>query len=222
MSTHSMVQSIILIGSPENQLRYISEFIEKHRFASYNIRKFSENIGIDHIRDVKKFVSFTDSLRMVIFEGKITEEAQNALLKTIEELSEKVHIFFCPGKQNPLLETVTSRSRTIRLGEKTTRQEKNSSLKNKEFLYGFVSARDPQKTISEVFLFAQDISTQGQIEELLMSGRALLHELAFQDDMFALKRLCILLCDLADSYSLVTTNNINKRFSVESVLLRYI
>ena len=82
------------------------------------------SIGIQQIRETKSFLSkkpFSGGNKaVVVTEGwKLTEEAQNALLKVLEEHSAYVSIIVCIQKESDLLPTVMSRCQQVKLQPKT-------------------------------------------------------------------------------------------------------
>ena len=82
------------------------------------------SIGIQQIREIKSFLSkkpfLGENKAAVVTEGwQLTEEAQNALLKVLEEHSTYVSIIVCIQKESDLLPTVLSRCQKVKLRPKT-------------------------------------------------------------------------------------------------------
>lgn len=95
------------------------EFKKKHFNHYYRIQIPRANfIKISSIRDIKKFLSFSyDDLKyrviLVSQAHLMNEEAQNALLKNLEEPPEGVIFILCTSSPEKLRETIRSRCWTI-------------------------------------------------------------------------------------------------------------
>jgi len=81
-----------------------------------------KSIGIGQIREATKFLNekpFSHQTKAVVVNkaGLLTEEAQNALLKTLEEPPSYATIILNAKTENSLLETVVSRCRKIKADE---------------------------------------------------------------------------------------------------------
>lgn len=144
------MESILIVGGNLNKRREKaikisnSDFrvqtrkvaIKSRQFQISNIDTFileAENsIGIDQIRDLERKISRKPYLgkfkTAIIPEAeKLTQEAQNALLKTLEEPPEDTLIILTAPKESFLLPTIVSRCKIIRL-----KAEAEISLSNKE------------------------------------------------------------------------------------------
>lgn len=76
------------------------------------------SIGIEQIRELKNIFKLKSELvRVVLFPdaGLMTKEAQNSLLKLLEEPPERVHFLMGVNKTNAVLDTILSRSAVWRL-----------------------------------------------------------------------------------------------------------
>ncbi len=79
-----------------------------------------KTIGVEDIREMNRIVythSYESENRVVLLSeaDKMTPQAQNALLKTLEEPPERVNFILVCEKENSLLTTVLSRCRSVRL-----------------------------------------------------------------------------------------------------------
>lgn len=84
-----------------------------------------DKIGIEQARKIKEYFSLKPYLakgRMVILEdgAKLTDEAQNALLKTLEELPEDALFVIGVNSEDQLLPTILSRGEITNLAEDET------------------------------------------------------------------------------------------------------
>ena len=105
----------------------------------------TENIGIDRSREITSFLSIrpfvADKKVVVIYEAhNLTPQAQNALLKTLEEPPEYASLILSTDTENDLLETVVSRCRRIKL-EATLLVQENELITFAEFISGDVGQR---------------------------------------------------------------------------------
>lgn len=114
----------LLIGSREERIEKIKSFLERSGFKNPHpdLLYFDPDskLGIAEARKIKEFFSlkpYSGKGRAVILEeaSDLTTEAQNALLKTLEELPE--HALFILGAVSDakLLPTVLSRCQVIRV-----------------------------------------------------------------------------------------------------------
>lgn len=146
MRKEGNIKGAILVfgGSKEKRLILITSFIQKLGFdCSYQdktplesltfpnspdfLRIFPEeeklSIGIEEAKKIVKFLSqkpYEKTSKLVLVENAryLTIQAQNALLKTLEELPDFATIILECGKQNELLETVVSRCQRFFAGGK--------------------------------------------------------------------------------------------------------
>ncbi len=114
-------QSLILVGSSgmgkETLLKKIAEEVGGNRWAHRaNIIEPLEDkkqISIDQIREIKAGLKLsTDKIRLVILPHaeKLTIEAQNSLLKMLEEPPVMTHFLLATPKLSDMLKTIQSRS----------------------------------------------------------------------------------------------------------------
>ena len=89
---------------------YLQQFEKDNNILPFQTKIYLEDIRIETARLIKKELSLSSNyVRFFIFRAEITPEAQNALLKVIEE-GENVHFLFCVQRADELLPTIHSRS----------------------------------------------------------------------------------------------------------------
>ncbi|MDP3973840.1 MAG: hypothetical protein Q8P92_03325 [Candidatus Daviesbacteria bacterium] len=102
----------------------------------------TQKMGIEQAREIKKHLSFKplqSKGKAVVLEeaSNLTEEAQNALLKTLEELPEDAIFIMATDSESKLLPTVLSRCQIIRLQvtgyPPEARLAKGGSLQEKDY-----------------------------------------------------------------------------------------
>lgn len=209
--------SIILVGNKTEQEKIINGYIKKYSVSSYNILRFTEKITILNARDVKHLISlFAGGARIILFHDNITVEAQNALLKTLEELPEDTYVFFAVSSPDKLIPTIISRSQIMRLSTQFNVLE--------DFVYGkdteeFLKEGDIVKKIAIGVNISEKIASANKIDELIIFLRKGLHESAEESTVENFKQRITLLKILLKNYDLVISNNINKRLFLEDVFI---
>lgn len=105
------------------------------------------SIGIKEIREISSINALKSStLRLIVIEEaeKLTKEAQNAILKTIEESSSNTLVLLLAYSADSILQTIKSRCRIIEVGHT---KEINPLVT--EFME-FTDAPDAEKIISKI------------------------------------------------------------------------
>ena len=105
-----------------------------------------QKLGIAEARKIKEFFSlkpYSSKGRAVILEDatNLTPEAQNALLKTLEELPENGLFILCANSDAPFLPTVLSRCQIINLSSKFQAPSSKFSLDIEKLLESSVEQR---------------------------------------------------------------------------------
>lgn len=156
----------------------------------------ASNRGVDEIRDLREKVKFSPaSLRKKVYiideVHMLTNEAFNALLKTLEEPPEHVIFILCTTEPWKLPETITSRTFLVRF-EKPTREEiihsleriiKSEKLQNPEkevldriFQLSEGSFRDASKILEELSLASPNKKITLEMFELLFKTQTIENE----------------------------------------------
>lgn len=97
--------------------------IERGSYGDYNVvAPDGQSIGIEQVKDLlvemaKAPVEARVRVFVVAPAGAMTEDAQNAFLKGLEEPSERSLVVLVAAREDELLPTVGSRCRVVRLGE---------------------------------------------------------------------------------------------------------
>ncbi|HRN69885.1 MAG TPA: hypothetical protein PLS49_01760 [Candidatus Woesebacteria bacterium] len=121
-----MFPIILLAHNPSTFDSFIKDFQSQHGF--YDLQKQiilpeKTTITIGQIRNLKKELSITTSKpRLIIFQQfeKATIEAQNALLKVLEDLNTNNQFIMYVNHIGAILPTIISRSKVIDLVEEKT------------------------------------------------------------------------------------------------------
>ncbi len=127
----------------------------------------SKAIGIEKSREIVKFaqkrpMGGTQKLVVVFDAHKMTDEAQNALLKTLEEHADFLDIVLVVKNENGLLDTVISRCKKIKVEEDEDKKGKKKQKSVNEL---------KNLNLSQRLAFAQKIAKleKEEIVELLES-----------------------------------------------------
>ena len=113
---------------------------------TYNVLEIrseeGKSISIDKAKEITRFISkkpmFGDNKLVVVFDShKLTTEAQNALLKTLEDHPDFVNIVLISKSESGLLDTVLSRCKKIRIDKTTS----GTAKKVKDTLSDVLSTR---------------------------------------------------------------------------------
>lgn len=123
--SNSLSHAVLVVGDRERSLDEIETHLqaggwELEKNPNYQIREYAR-MGIDDARDLQDRVSKTALGRderkvFVVLFDSITTQAQNALLKTIEEPSVGTHLFFVVPSEHILLPTILSRVMLFAVG----------------------------------------------------------------------------------------------------------
>jgi hypothetical protein len=108
--------SFLIIGDKLKRNEYINSFIENESFKEYEVESYEDKILIDSAKKIIRSLALKiTGKKLILLKGEITVEAQNALLKNIEELSENCIIFICANSKDDVLPTIQSRCFVINL-----------------------------------------------------------------------------------------------------------
>lgn len=107
-----------LLGAEEGKLDIHPDFIFLHRETDEKTGKFKKDISVRQARDLRERLqhrSWTGGYQVVIIDeaGLLNEEAGNALLKILEEPSQKTIFFLLAVNDLTLLPTVRSRCQSL-------------------------------------------------------------------------------------------------------------
>ncbi len=135
-----MHAQLILNGSYESRKEKAKELLNKREIKPspdlHILKTSKENstIGIDNIRNLIKKLHYTPHQNKIkqalILEGQhMTEEAQNALLKTLEEPPGNCQIVITANHAHHIIPTIISRCKLIKLKKQKSNGESQKELK---------------------------------------------------------------------------------------------
>lgn len=211
---------IILTGSLTERDHFINNFVKEHDIASFNILRFDAQLKIEEARSLIHYVSFKTTRgqqRLVLVTGGATIEAQNALLKTIEELDDDVFVLFSIVSDSDLLPTIVSRCMirtfSVDVPEVSERNDDFLELINKYLLTGDFSI------IFQIGEYFEKKEGMNYEEMVLLLRKMMLNTVKSNSSLAKINRILPLLHSLLLYYPLLKNNNFNQRMVVENVLL---
>jgi DNA polymerase-3 subunit gamma/tau len=146
----------------------------------------ASNRGIDQIRELREMVRYAPAAsqyKIVILDEahQLTDEASNALLKTLEEPPERVIFILATTRAEDLVETIKSRAQLFQFRALTFKEiageiERIAKTENLKIETGAVavlaraaegSLRDGLSLLEQAISYADDEITDAQVRELL-------------------------------------------------------
>lgn len=196
--------SFLLVGSGSSCEQFSDHLIKKEKIPSYNITVFEETIKIDEARKLRfELISKQSSKRLFVIKNGMTIEAQNSLLKLLEEIHESVYFVFFAKSDEDFLPTIRSRCLV-----KFLERDKD---------YGFVAILKSIDVFAynEVDMLAEQCGKD--VKSILPSLRELLLDgtLSVNDR----RRYYIYCKRLMSLQKLSEVNNVNERILLEKVFL---
>jgi DNA polymerase III gamma/tau subunit len=223
-----------LIISEDKVIReaYALEFCHKENIQPVDITVLERNIlnrkksmlsiGIEDIKQLQSKLYFkpikSSFKAAIIHEAHIlTIEAQNAMLKILEEPPEQTYILLTADTKYSLLPTILSRCQLIELANPKMLMEKDEQemeetlayLKNITVADALKLAETHSKTKDEALTF---------LEKLILFVRQQLYETVDNNNQPNLF-LVLLLKQLQKTYTLIKTTNVNLRLALEIFFL---
>ena len=218
----SRMESLLIIAKDEQKAENQALlFCKEKRIETIDVTIFdNETIGIEQIRNLQKTL-FLKPIRSKIkaciikHAHNLTIEAQNALLKILEEPPQDTIIILTAQNHTVFLPTILSRCKLIKLDKPnsgTISQEE--ILEHKNILVYLQSA-----SIGEKMKLAQDVSKNKDdvlpwLEKMILALRQ-----KYINDPFHYSLFIIYYSLLQQAYITIKTTNANPRLTLENFLL---
>jgi DNA polymerase III delta prime subunit len=216
-----------IICSPDKSKRndYIERFCKKNTIAQFDIAvidrdtsKNLESIGIEEIKNLHKKIflkPMQSDKKIVVLDDAhlLTIEAQNALLKVLEEPPDHTFIFLATRSLDALLPTILSRCKIIELETESLKITVAEETAYEEFMNTLLEMRvgDRLKTAEELAKDKENaIEWIGKL--ILFLRKKLLDDEENVNHFVAIK-------SFQGLYTLLKTTNVNPRFAIENTLL---
>lgn len=216
-------QSFLIVAKDKNKASaYISDFLKEQGIdpIDVNLQAFEKAMGIEDVRNIQKAIllkPFRGKTKAVIIDAyeNITPQAQNALLKILEEPPANTIIIISASKKELLLPTIISRCKVIEL------KENNLTLSNEEISqYLNVLISLSEKGIGYKLKLAQDIAiNKGESIVWLEKMSVFLRNKLIKNhnDLQYLH----FLKELQKTYKAIKSTNVNKRIALENLFLSF-
>lgn len=170
-----MIPTLIVGGSVEARDEKLAAFLEDKRVLE-KLEGEKEAIKLEEVRRLLEHLSLkfnaSDRVALVIAEAQgLTLVAQNALLKSLEELPETVSFFLTADRDTSLLPTITSRCQLVKLKEEeiTLTTDEVGEMKG---IFKLVATSD----IGGLLAVAEQWHKSGEVERKLVTLRQFLLE----------------------------------------------
>jgi DNA polymerase III delta prime subunit len=232
-----MVSFIIVAKEKNKRKAYVDEYAKNLQINHFDItiiekdlnsKQATQSIGIEIIKllQAKIFLKPIKSAnKMVILEDAqlLTPEAQNALLKVLEEPPANTYIILGTEAKSTLLPTILSRCQIIQLEE----ENKKISEETQEELHAFIQ-KFPGFPIGSRLKYAEQISKDKEkaitwIEDLILILREKILKKYSDETLTTTDSYAISQTDTIRKFqsllTLLKTTNINPRFAIEHTLL---
>lgn len=199
----------IIVVSPDIKISedYIANLIKKEKFVKFSIHRIypeSNTLGIDQIRGIKNLLFHISKHRklIIIYQFETAKrEAQNALLKTLEDDFIKAQFILLVKSESQVLETVVSRCKVIKIKEK----EKKGTLNQFTVPNLIFDTRVSKDTAIEI------------LDKMIESLRRTFRSRVVDKKNYS--SLIVVIKEIQKTRQLVMTNNINPQIALDHVTL---
>jgi hypothetical protein len=210
------MRAYILVGDINAKEDFLNKFIQGNKIRPFNVLAFTDPLKISEARSVKKSLGISSvGKRLIVIKDSILIEAQNALLKTLEELPDETDFIFFEDRD--LLPTVVSRCKTVNLA----RQGAYAGGEYERQILEFV--KDSNLDIASVILFVDDLSKNSSpeinIDDFELALRNTLIFLLNTGQVESAFFTGQILKRLLNKYPLLLQNNLNRRLALEKIIL---
>lgn len=220
------MNSFILVSKNlQQQESYLKDFIKKHAISPFDINTSSEekSTGIEIVRKLQETLflkPYKGKEKIIVIQHaeNLTIEAQNALLKLLEEPPIYTYIFLCSTKEEVFLPTILSRCKVLVL-ETTSNRE--LSAKDRE-RYAQNLACVLMGSIGEKLALAETLAAERDnvgkwFETMIYLVRNTLFENL--DTTASAVRYAKILEKLQEGYKTFITTNVHPRTLLEHIFL---
>lgn len=219
---------ITVSKNKKSALDYMIEACKKNQIDKFdvNILTFPKAIGIEDIRNfqrqlyLKPIKSKTKAIILDVYNG-VTIQAQNALLKVLEEPPANTIIYIAIQNKNLLLPTVLSRCKIIELNEKSSELSQQESAQHLNILISL-----PEKSVGDKLKLAQDLAKNKDdvipwLERMIIVARKeLIENVKNKNDPLLISQYLNILISFQKTYTFLKTTNVSARLTLENLFLK--
>lgn len=227
------MQTLLIVGSKENTQKEASTICQKFKISDFDINTFSSeenSIGIGEVKNLQKKLflkPFQGETKALILENaeKLTHEAQNALLKTLEEPPSNTLIILIVQNKDLILPTILSRCKIIKFKERPLSLSENEKEEYSNKLESLLSAG-----VGDKLKLAQDLSKNKEegilwLTKMILTIREYIvnslcyHDLNHDNKREPEPKYLSLLTSFQKTYKILSTTNANPRLTLENLFL---
>jgi len=226
------MQSILVVSKDKDARRdYVISLCQDNDIDRIDMGwySFDKTVGIEDIRNLQRKIilkPIKSKTKGVFIDSNIgfTIEAQNALLKILEEPPSSTVMCISTSNKNLMLPTILSRCKTIEL------EDRGSNLSEEEIAQHLDILKSlPKKLVGEKLKLAQDITRNKEsvlpwLEKMIMAARYSLlsnykigSSITIHQSPFT--QLINTLISFQKAYTIIKTTNANQRLILENLLL---
>ncbi|MBF8250135.1 MAG: polymerase delta prime subunit [Candidatus Levybacteria bacterium] len=215
------MQSFLIASLDKNlSASYAANLLKEKNVDSLdiNLHVYEKAMGIENVREIQKAIllkPFRGKTKAVVIEAyeDITPQAQNALLKILEEPPNNTIIVITTAKKELLLPTIISRCKVIVLQEKEIKLVQNELSKFHETLNILLNGGSGDK-----LKIAQDITRDKGDAALWLEKMAVFVKNKLTENNKDLKYLNFLK-ELQKTYKVIKSTNVSQRTTLENHFL---
>ena len=217
------MQSFLITAKDKNKASsYISDFLKEKEIYPIDVNQqvYEKAMGIEDVRSIQKkillkpFRGKTKAIVIQVYEN-ITTEAQNALLKILEEPPANTIIVISIQKKELLLSTIISRCKVIELKEKEISLINEDLLELRNALNILLNGK-----IGPKLKIAQDISKNKDGAALWLERMSVFVRQKLIENYNDPKYLNFLK-QLQSAHAVIKSTNVNKRVTLENLFLSF-
>lgn len=201
--------SYFIKGSVEAQEKFIQEIVVKNNIPSYLNISYSLPFSIKDAHSIKTHLSIAlgkSEKRLIVIPSEMSLEAQNALLKIIEELDESTFLIIREVGLGELLPTILSRVSEVRLENS---HEDDAAVE--KYISDFLSCPEPIEAL-RIAHFLSEYKGDGPAEVMKVLRNILKENVHDQ-------RVHFLSGKILEEVHLYYKNNLHKRFFWDRIFL---
>jgi len=218
---------LIVSKNKQTSFKYVVEECKKNQIDKFDVDLFSSEkaIGIENVRNFQKKIilkPIKSKAKAVILDGSngLTIEAQNALLKLLEEPPANTIIYITISNKDLLLPTIISRCKIVNLKDKEAELSKEEISKYLNILISLSSSG-----VGDRLKLAQDIAKNKDeviltLEKMIIVAREeLVENVKNKNDSLLISQYLNILISLTKTYTVLKTTNVNQRLALENLFL---
>lgn len=232
-----MVSFVIISSNKENRVAYAKDFCLKQEIDRFDITLIEKDtakdaklsIGIEEVKQMQRKIllkPIKSKNKAVIIEDAhlLTKEAQNALLKVLEEPPANTIMILGSQSQEALLPTILSRCQVIALEE----EKLKLTEKQKADLIEFIAALPEMKIgdkLKKAELLAKDKEKAlAWVEKIIIVLREDVHNSVIARSETTrqshIEESVIMIQTFQKLHTTLKTTNVNPRFAIEATLIQ--